>query len=44
MFLSEKNESTMMDVKYTDNLAVRVIDLDIQPLMKKLEALQNRIQ
>lgn len=38
MFLSEKNETTMMDVKYTDNLAVRVIDLDIQPLMKKLEA------
>ena len=37
MFLSEKNESTLMDVKYTENLPVRVIDLDIQPLMKKLE-------
>ena len=37
MFLSEKNESTMMDIKYTDNVPVRVIDLDIQPLMKKLE-------
>ena len=38
MFLTEKNESTLMDVKYTENLPVRVIDLDIQPLMKKLEA------
>jgi hypothetical protein len=38
MFLAEKNESTLMDVKYTENLPVRVIDLDIQPLMKKLEA------
>ena len=38
MFLAEKNESTLMDVKYTESLPVRVIDLDIQPLMKKLEA------
>ena len=38
MFLAEKNESTMMDVKYTDNIPVRVIDLDIQPLIKKLES------
>ena len=38
MFLAEKNESTIMDVKYTDNIPVRVIDLDIQPLIKKLES------
>lgn len=38
MFLAEKSETTMMDVKYTDNMPVRIIDLDIQPLMKKLES------
>ena len=38
MFLAEKNETTLMDVKYTDNMPVRIIDLEIQPLMKKLEA------
>ena len=38
MFLAEKNETTMMDVKYTDTMPVRIIDLDIQPLMKKLES------
>ena len=38
MFLAEKNETTMMGVKYTDTMPVNIIDLDIQPLMKKLES------
>jgi len=37
LFIAEKNETTLMDIKYTDNIPVRIIDLEIQPLMKKLE-------
>ena len=39
MFLAEKNETTMMDVKYTYN-AIRIIDLDIQ-IMKKLNHIKR---
>lgn len=37
MFLSEKNENTLIDIKYTDSINIKKIDLEIEPLMKKLE-------
>ena len=43
MFLSEKNESTLMDVKYTENLPVRVID-SYSTTNEEIRGLQNRIQ
>jgi len=37
MFLSEKNENTLIDIKYTDSINIKKIDLEIEPLIKKLE-------
>ena len=37
MFLSEKNENTLIDIKYTDSINIKKIDMEIEPLMKKLE-------
>ena len=37
IFLSEKNENTLIDIKYTDSINVKRIDMEIEPLMKKLE-------
>ena len=37
MFLSEKNENTLIDIKYTDSINIKRIDMEIEPLMKKLE-------
>ena len=37
IFLSEKNENTLMDVKHTDTVVIKKIDMEIEPLMKKLE-------
>lgn len=38
LFLEEKNENTLIDEKYVDLLNVRIIDLEIEPLMKKLDS------
>ena len=37
IFLSEKNENTLMDVKHTDTIVIKKIDMEIEPLLKKLE-------
>ena len=37
MFLSEKNENTLVDIKYTDSINIKKIDMEIEPLIKKLE-------
>jgi hypothetical protein len=37
LFLAEKNENTILDSKYTDRMNVKMIDLDIITLMKKLD-------
>jgi hypothetical protein len=37
LFLAEKNENTILDSKYTDRMNVKMIDLDINTLMKKLD-------
>lgn len=37
IFLSEKNENTLIDIKYTDSINIKRIDMEIEPLMKKLE-------
>jgi hypothetical protein len=37
LFLAEKNENTILDSKYLDRMTVKMIDLDINSLMKKLE-------
>jgi hypothetical protein len=37
LFLAEKNENTILDSKYIDRMTVKMIDLDINSLMIKLE-------